>query len=438
MGLEEVPGAREWLDAVEKTIAGAIRRSGFYQAVHAGNEEYIGYGCMLLYAGMEDMRDADGLYEQRPVCAYAPCGSYAVALDAAGGLEAVVRRIRYPLRELAARFGKGRLSRASREALEKTPYRLADAVHVVMARTVRRQGMEDGRNMPLASYLYEEGGEDLLHEGGYREMPYFFAPWTSGVTLYGHGPGDVALGEIRTLNSMERDVLIGLKKSIDPPMLVPVGHRKSFSARAGARNEVSGVERDAARPAQEINLLPGLQAVSAKIQDLAARIDEMLLGRVFADPFLEQLPQGVTATAVLAQRQQKAQMMGPAVSSYEGRILVPLIMRFKALLDEACLLPPLPPALARLHKMPRTLLRVDFVSPMAQSLRLDRAQADMAFAEQAGKLAQFAPQALDKLNTDQLMDELAKSLGASGSILRPDQEAARIRFNRKLETGGQQ
>jgi hypothetical protein len=253
------------------------------------------------------------------------------------------------------------------------------------------------------------------------------------VTLYGHGPGDAALGEIRTLNSMERDVLIGLKKTIDPPMNVASVHRKGFSTKAGARNEVTDAAREASRPAQEINFLPGLQAVSAKVQEVAARVDDILLGRVFADPYLDQLPQGVTATAILAQRQQKAQMMGPAVSSYETRVLVPLIMRFKSLLDEACLLAPLPPALAKLQKMPRALLSVEFVSPMAQSLRMDSAQANAAFAERVGMLARLDQQTLDKLNTDQLVDEFAKDMGASGAIVRSDAEAAQIRRARAEE-----
>ena len=433
LSLDEVPGAREWLDAVEEQIAAAIRRSGFYQAIHAGNEEYIGFGCMLQYAGMEDVYDAEGGYEQRVLCACAPCGSYAVALDTAGELQAVARSIRYTLRELEKKFGKAQLSRASQNALEKTPYKLVNVLHVVMRRVERAQGREDSRNLPVASYFYEEDGEALLHEGGYREMPYFFATWTSGVTLYGHGPGDIALGEIRTLNSMERDVLIGLKKTIDPPMNVLSSHRKDFSTRPGARNDVTDTSREGARPAQEINFLPGLQAVSGKVQEVAARIDDILLGRVFADPYLDQLQQGVTATAILAQRQQRAQMMGPAVSSYETRILVPLIMRFKSLMDEAMLLPPLPPALARMQKMPRALLSVDFVSPMQTTLRMDSAQANLAFVERVGSIAQFDPQAKDKLNTDQLIDELAKDMGASGAIVRSDQEVARIREARAEE-----
>ena len=440
MCLDEVPFAREWLDAVETVIAAEIRRSGFYQNIHASNEELIGYGCKMLYVGMEDTRDADGTYEQRVICEYAPCGSYSVALDSAFELEAVARHIRYTIKELADKFGENKLSDSSRNALEKEPYKLVDVVHVVKRREVRQSGKEDSRNMPVASYFYEEGGEDILDEGGYREMPYFFTTWTSGVTLYGHGPGDVALGEIRTLNSLERDLLIGIKKTIDPPMLLSSAHRKGFKTHAGAKNESGDMSRESAKPAQEINFMPGLQAASAKANEIAARIDEILLGRVFADPFLEQLPQGVTATAVLAQRQQRAQMMGPAVSSYEPRILVPIIMRFKSLLDEAGLLPPLPPTLARMQKMPRALLKVDFVSPMAQSLRQDEAEVIAAYTERMAHIAQAAqkPEMLDKLNLDQVADELAKSMGAPGSIVRSDQEVDQIRQARAEEMQRQQ
>jgi len=83
--------------------------------------------------------------------------------------------------------------------------------------------------------------------------------------------------------------------------------------------------------------------------------------------------------------------------------------------------------------MPRALLDVDFVSPMAQSLRMDSAQTIAAFIERMGLLAQVDPQVLDKLNTDQVVDELAKDMGAPGSIVRSDPEVARIRQARAEE-----
>jgi hypothetical protein len=426
-GLEEVTGARAWLDDVESKIGRALSSGGFYQAVHACNQELIGYGAMLLYSEQDGGAAEDGTWRDMIRFECIPVGSFCVALDAAGRLEAVARKILMSPRDMEKRFGREALSEESRLALEKEPYKSIEVTHVVRRRENRDKSRSDNRNMAFASWLYEKDGGSILRESGYTEMPYFYSTWTAGRTPYGYGPGDEALDEIRTLNAMEKKVLIGLDLTIDPPMREPTGFRGRLDTRPGGRNPMTYSERDGTAPLFEVNFMQGIAAVQQKIDRVEGRCDEILLGRVFADPFLEQLPKGVTATAIIAQRQQRAQMMGPAVSAYEPNVLSRVIFRVYSLLDAAGELPPLPAALEDMISMPRGLLSIEYISPLAQSLRRGGAESTQALVIDAMNIAAIRQDVLDKIDLDQAVDEMARGVGAPGSVVRSDADVAVIR-----------
>ena len=428
--LEEVTGARQWLDAVEREIGKSLHTSGFYQEIHIADEECLGFGCMLTYLGMEETLDGDGMYVDEPHYLCCPCGTYSVGLTNRGELTGVARHILFTVSELDKRFGKEKLSKGIQKLVAKEPYTTVDVVHVVRQRQAYNPKKINNLNMPYESFFFEASGEQILQESGYREMPYFFTRWEKGTTLYGHGPGDHALGEIKTLNAMERKVLIGLDKTIDPPMRTPGGYRKRLNTNPGATNPINSMEPSAVAPLYEVGFMQGIAAVQQKIERIEQRVDDILLGRLFADPFLQEIPKGVTATAILAKRQQDAQMMGPAVASYNPHVLIPTIMRLKSLLDEAGRLPPLPPQLEQLGKMPRVLLKVEFVSPLAQAMRADTGDSTRTIIGDVVNLAGAKPEVLDKIDFDQAVDEMARAAGVPGSIIRSDDDVAAMRKQR--------
>lgn len=428
--LDNVTGARAWLDAVERRVGTALSRGGFYQAIHACNQELIGYGAMLLYSEQDGALDESGFWQSRIRFECIPVGSFCVALDAGGELEAVSRSLLFTARDMEKRFGRDRLSRQAQDALNREPYKTFEVMHVVRRRDMRNSGKADNRNMAFGSWFYERGGEDVLRESGYVEMPYFYSTWTAGTTPYGFGPGDEALDEIRTLNAMEKKVLIGLDKTIDPPMRTPMSFRGRLNTMPGASNPMSTADRDGVAPLYETHFMQGIAAVQQKIDRVEARCDEILLGRVFADPFLDQLPKGVTATAVIAQRQQRAQLMGPAVAAYEPNVLSRVIYRVISLLDMSGELPLLPEALEGLISLPRSLVDIDYISPLSQSLRRGGAESTQALVMDTLRVSAAKPDVLDKIDLDKAVDEMARGVGAPGTILRSAEEVDALRKSR--------
>ncbi len=70
-------------------------------------------------------------------------------------------------------------------------------------------------------WVMYEGAELLGEEGGYYEMPAYLPRWrkTSG-SMWGYGPGNLAIPTVMTLNNLVEMTLNSAEKVIDPANLV--------------------------------------------------------------------------------------------------------------------------------------------------------------------------------------------------------------------------
>lgn len=176
--------------------------------------ELLDFGCALLSC------DASARTVARFACQ--TCGTYAVALDEDRTLSCVVRRLRMTPVEMARRFGRDRLCEATRQKLESQPYAPIEVVQVVRKREERDPERGDNRNMPFASFWYEDqGGTELLRESGFRSMPFFFSTWEDARGVYGTGPGDDALADQKGIEAWEKRKAVGIEMMIQPPLLAP-------------------------------------------------------------------------------------------------------------------------------------------------------------------------------------------------------------------------
>lgn len=422
----EATGGNEYVDTVDARIRAVLSAGSFYQAIHAFNKELLAFGCALLSC------ESSPLTVARFACQ--TCGTYAVALDADRMLACVARRLKMTPRDLAERFGRDRLSDVTQKMLEDKPYAPVEVVHVVLRRENADASRRDGLNMPFASYWYEESGEGLLHEGGFRSMPFFFTVWEEARGIYGTGPGDEALADQKGIEAWELRKAVGIEKMIDPPLLAPGTLKRHVRAAPGeVVSDSAATRNNALRPLYEVNFGPAVQYVQQEVQQISMRLEDVMMANIFANMSLETRPAGMTMTEYMDRRRRSAELMGPTVSSYEPRVLNPLIERVFALLDEAGMLPPLPDGLSEW-----AALNVSYQSPMAQMLEQSGAVATVQFMEQVAPLARVNPEILDKLDTDQMVDELAQRMGVPASIIRSDEQVAAIRQQRAEAQAAQQ
>lgn len=425
----EMTGTRQFADQIDERLYAALAAGGFYQAIHNFNKELLAFGCALLTA--EEGFD--------PLVRYScqTCGTYAIAMDRKDSLKCVVRRLTFGVRELISRFGKDRVSEGVRSKAEREPYSPVNVVHVVMRRDERKKAKADNRNMPYASYWYEpDGGRDLLRESGFEEMPFFFTRWDDARGIYGTGPGDEAKSEQKGLESYELRKAVGLEKMIDPPMVAPGSlgvHLKTYAGAINKDNGFTSGQPNSLRALYEINFGPALGAVQEEIQNISQRIDDIMMASVFASIPLDQRPADMSATEFMARRREAIQLMGPALSAYEPNVLNKVLERTYAILDRNGLMPPPPDQLGEF-----AILDVEYLSPMAQALRQSGAESTQALLQSVVPVVQMNQESMDKLNFDQMIDELARGLSAPGSVVRSDEEVAVIREQRAQAMAAQQ
>lgn len=425
-GDREVTYAGEYVDTVDTRIRAVLSAGSFYQAIHAFNKELLAFGCALLYC------EASPYTLARFGCQ--TCGTYAVALDADRSLSCVARRVRMTPRELAERFGKNRLSDVTLKMLDDKPYEPVDVVHLTQRRQDRDDRRRDALNMPFSSYWYEENGDNLLHESGFRNMPFFFTVWEEARGIYGTGPGDEALADQKGLEAWERRKAVGVEKTIDPPLLAPGTLKRHVHAAPGEVVSDSGFgQSNGLRPLYEVNFGPAVQYVQEEVNQISMRLEDVMMANIFANMSLETRPAGMTMTEYMDRRRRSAELMGPTVSAYEPRVLSPLIERVYGLLEDAGALPPPPDGLSEW-----ATLNVSYQSPMAQMLEQCGAVATGQFIEQVAPLVKVVPDIMDKIDTDQMVDELARRMGVPASIVRSDEQVATIRQQRAEAQAQQQ
>lgn len=415
----ERSGRREYLDAVEEVLYAHLRAGSFYQAIHSCHEEAVGFGCAALF------QDAGVNTAIRFECV--TVGTFAVGLDADGMTDAFVRRVKWTARQLAQKFGKGSLSNEVQQALSKEPYRPFEIVHVVRPRDIRDPGRIDARNMPYESVFYEAGltDGDVLHEGGFHEMPYHFSSYNRGIGIYGVGPGDDVLPDAKQMQHVEADKLYGIKAVMKPPMLVPYTMKDRLDMRPGGKNYVPPGQTDSVKPM--VNFRPEIQQAREEIATLTMRIDDTTNASLFGDVSMENRPQGMTASEWMGRQRERLQHIGPFITSHETTMLTPVLIRAHGMLDRAGLLPVPPQDMEEV-----AVIDIEYISPLAQAMRQGKADTTRAFLRDVLEIVSGTQDAslLDKVDMDQAIDELANGQGVPGRIVRSDEDVAALRQQR--------
>ncbi len=412
----EISGSREYADAVDERLNAILAAGGFYQAIHSFNLELLCFGCALLYE--EQSMQTVAHFECPTV------GTYAVSTDGNGMLDFVSHRLQFTARELERKFGRAALSTKVQASLETRPYEEVEVVHVVMKRGGVDKRKIDRRSKPWASFWYEaDNAEHLLDEGGYDEMPYFFTVWQDARGRYGVGPGDEALADQKSIETYEMYKSMGLEKTLDPPLIMPGTLKGRVDTRPGGKN-TGGLTAAGSQiiPLYQIDFGHSLPYVQQEIQTVSARIEDSLMASVFASISMDQRPAQMSATEFMARKREATQQMGPAMSAYEPKVLNRVLERTYAIADRLGFMPDPPPDLGQ-----QFVLDVDYLGPMAQSLRQTGSDTTRQLVSDVLPLAQANPDVLDKLDLDQVVDELARGIAAPGSVVRSDSDVEDIR-----------
>lgn len=412
--MAEASGARAWLDALDMRIKDTLANGGFYQAIQNFNLDLIWSGCALLYT--EKGEDTALRYESVQV------GTFRVAVGLENRLTAVARLLSMTVAEAARIFGRDKLSDDSRRKLDREPWTPLRIWHLCRADKPYNQ------RLPVSSWYWEENGRDFLRHAGFFEMPFFYTVWNEGATPYGTGPGDTCLADARQMDYLERNKLNGLGKLVNPPVSCPMHLKDVIDLEPGGINYTANAEQ--IKPLLDLGpYATSLRSIQEEIKAVSQRLESGLMASIFASMPLDQRPRDMSATEFLERKREALQQMGPVISAYEPTVLVPLLFRTVQSLDRAGLTPPVPQSLEGRD----IFMKMEFISPMANALRQTGAETTRALFQDIANMytATQNPELFDKVDMDQMIDELATGIGAPGSVIRSDEDVEKLRQQRQ-------
>lgn len=418
--LMESAEVKTWLHDTAELLRAIFASSNTYRALHTIYEELGLFGT----AASVVLPDFENVIHHHPLTV----GEYALATNHKGEVDTLCREFQMTVGQMVQQFGRENCSNTVQDLFAKGNYDTwVDVVHMIEPRRERDTRKLDGKNKRFAS-LYMEPGKDqadkYLSESGFDRFPALTPRWVvTGNDVYGTSPGMECLGDVKQLQHQQLRKGQAIDYQVNPPLQVPTKYKEATKARlpGGVFYVDSMGQGGGVRSAFDVNL--NLQHLGLDIADVRERIRSAY----YADLFLMMqgdTRSGITATEVAERHEEKLLMLGPVLERLHNELLSPLIDITFDMAEKAGILPAPPPELEGMD------LNVEFISVLAQAQRAVATQGIDRLIGTVGGMAQLKPEVLDKIDFDQVVDDLGNAYGVNPKIILPDNAVAAMREQR--------
>lgn len=368
-----------------------------------------------------------------------PIGSFCLAVDDRGEVDTLTREISMTIAQVVGKFGEEHVSQGIRHAYDRGNYHdRRKVLHFVEPNPHADPRRADAQSMPwLSTYIEADGADDsVLRESGYREFPVVAPRWTVASTsdAYGYGPGHIAIGDTIALQELERTKAYGIAMAADPPLIVPGSLRDSLERFPGGITFGDVGDRDVARPLVQAQL--DIKGAVFSIQEHEARIKSAFYTDLFLSmQALEEAGSGrMTAREVAERHQEKLLQLADGTNRMQDEALRPAIERSYAILARAGVLPPPPTEIEGQE------IKIEYLNVFTAAQQAAGINDAMATWQDAASIAAATGDvsALDGLDPDETIEEIARLRNVSPRIVRSAEARAEIRKQRQQQIAAQQ
>ena len=441
--LAQVPRVKEWLHRLSRRMSVVFDKSNIYTSFN------MIYGDLALFAiaAMSIEEDPDTVIKTKVY----PIGSYYISTNEKGDVTVWARKYRMTVRQVVEEFGTnpdGTLDFTNitfaTQQLWETNSREAwvDVVHIIEPNDKSQPDTLESSNKKFRSIWFERGRgskskeseqdsssverDKFLRFKGFDMFPIAVPRWdVTGEDIYGtSGPGLDSLGDVKALQRKQRRALQVLEKIVRPSLIAPANMRnKVISLMPG--DVTTGDFRDGdggVRPIHDVDY---------KMSEIERSMDEdrQRIKIAFFEPlflaFLGSDRREQTATEVDRKQEEKLLNIGPALGRVNQELLKPVIdLTFEMMKRQNKLPQPIPPELSGVD------LKVEFVSVLAAAARAASAGGLERFLSVVAQLAAVKPEAFDKINVDETVDEFAEIMTVPPRIVVSDEDVAELRAQR--------
>lgn len=430
--LAERPAVKEWLETVTRLMREVFGRSNAYTEFAKLYRSQLVFGTGAMGVFEDD--------EKTVVFNAYPIGEWSIAQNSQGRVDVFVRHSTRTARQLEQEFGRTNLSDDARNALDGnggtrvgkqggTPEQEFQVVTVVAPNAAYRAYGLGAMSKAWVATTYElhSAGQTApvdstfrpLRVEGYDEFPIVAPRWdVTGENVYGFSPGMDALGDVRVLQRMESRGMNAVDKMVDPPLVASTGLRNQrVSLLPGDITYLDPQQaQHGLRPVMDTQLR--LDYLDLRIQQHETRIRKAFYEDLFLLLASRQGDPQKTAREVAELSQEKLLQLGPVLERQNQDFLDPVVDRVFAIMERRGMIPDPPP---ELQGRP---IKVEYVSILAAAQKL----VDTASLERlvgfVGNASQVWPEALDKVDALEMVDEYARMISAPVRVVRSDEAVA--------------
>lgn len=419
---------KQWINFCTELMRTIFARSNTYRSLHSIYEELITYGTAADIV-LDDFEDVLRHYTLT-------AGEYAISTNHRGVVDTLYREFDMTVAQIVTEFVYDPVSQKfDWSVVSPSVKNLWDnhgrdkwrpVLHAIEPRLGRVVTSPMARDMAFTSNYIEIGYDkgDFMRESGYKAFPALCPRWhVSGGDVYGNSPGMEALGDAKQLQHQQSRKALGIDYMVKPPLAIPTSLKNQpLSTLPGgtAYVDVTG-KGDSIRSMFDVNI--NLDHLLADVQDVRGRLNSTM----YVDLFLmlaQDDRSGVTAREISERHEEKLLMLGPVLERLHNELLKPYIDNTFDKMIEAGLVPPPP------EELQGQDLNVEFVSMLAQAQRAVGVASVDRLIGTVGQMAQFKPDVLDKLNTDEIVDQYSEMLGVDPNLIVADEQVALIRQQR--------
>jgi hypothetical protein len=418
--INEDPEVRAYLSEVERRLYAFLAKTNFYGAVKTGYLELGGFGteaCIMFEHPTEGA-----------VCHQLTFGEYWLALGSALTPEALYRECAMTALQAVQRFGYDNVAGRVQTFYDRGSYEeIVVYWNAIEKNDELDEGRLDWRGKAWRSVYWDASDDNkdrVTQKTGFEEQPFWAPRWdTTGADIWGQGPGHDALPDLRELQMQAKRKGEATDMHIWPEIV----SSSKIKLKRQPKSVVSSAEVDVGKLVTVPYQVPyeAIASIREDIGEIKQAIDEITYADLFMAITNMRGVQPRNIEEIAARNEEKLTQLGPVIERVNNEKLEVAIERAFGIMQRSRMLPPPPEALANAPD-----LKIEFVSILTQMQRmvgLGQIERTVGFI---GAQAAVFPEALDKLNIDEAIDEYANRAGTPPKLIRTAEQVEEIRDQR--------
>ncbi|KQN09813.1 phage tail protein [Sphingobium sp. Leaf26] len=420
--LMDEPEVRFWLSEVDRRMDAFFAKTNFYGAAKTGYHELGLFGteaCVMTEHAQLGM-----------VCHPLTAGEYWISMSDAMVPDTLYRRCPMTARQAVQSFGNS-VSQVVRNAYDRSDKEyLVDVFQAIEPNPDWQPGNPFSRRFRSVYWDEKDQADTVLRVSGYHDQPFWAPRWDlTGSDCYGYSPAMEGLASIRELQMQNKRENEAIDAIVKPEKVTKPGLK--LTGQPGNIVSAADVDKDSVMVPYQMPW-QALEQIANKIGRLYQKIDATSYADLFMAITNMQGIQPRNIEEIAARNEEKLTQLGPTIERVNNEKLAVAIDRVFGIMSRGNLLPPVPQSM-----MGESEIKVEFVSILTQMQRMVGLGQIERTASFVGNLAGVFPEAADKLNTDEMIDEYADRAGTPPKLIRTNEEVLKLRQTRAQQQNQQ-